>query len=71
MISIASHIAQPIQVPECFLGWVKAREVANPTFTFVISLGDNGDSSLSGWLMKNNVVSTLIRLNWGPRLTYY
>lgn len=57
MIAIASHLVQPIQLPKCFLSWVQAREAINPNFTFVISLGDNGDASLSGWHMKNNVVS--------------
>jgi hypothetical protein len=36
---------------------VQARETSNPSFIFVISLGDNGDANLSGWHMKNNVVS--------------
>lgn len=57
MIAIASHIVQPVQLPKCFLTWVQARDAVDPHVTFIISLGDNGDSSLSGWRMKNNVVS--------------
>lgn len=57
MISVASYLEQPVQLPRCFLSWVQARETTHPDFTFVISLGDNGDPTLSGWHMKNNVVS--------------
>lgn len=57
MITISSHLVQPVQLPKCFLTCIQAREAINPNFTFVISLGDNDDSSLSGWRMKNNVVS--------------
>lgn len=37
--------------------WVKAREALYPAFTFIISFGENGDQNLSGWRMKNNVVT--------------
>ncbi len=57
MISIISQLPQPILVPKCFIDWVKTREAANPEFSFVISLGENGDSGLAGWRMKNNVVT--------------
>lgn len=56
MISVQSHLPQPIQVPKCFIDWVKEREALFPQFTFVITLGENDDVSLMGWRMKNNVV---------------
>lgn len=57
MISVQSHLSQPIHVPKCFIDWVKSREALHPAFTFVIGLGENGDKGLSGWRMKNNVVT--------------
>ena len=56
MISVQSHLPQPIQVPKCFVDWVKEREVLFPQFMFVIALGENDDEGLTGWRMKNNVV---------------
>lgn len=57
MLSVQSHLTQPIQVPKCFIDWVKAREVLNPTFTFIVSLNEHGDKNLSGWRLKNNVIT--------------
>lgn len=57
MITISSHLPRPIQLPKCFIDWVKYREDLNPNFTFVISVGNNDDENLVGWQMRNNNVS--------------
>ncbi len=58
MIAIKSHILQPIQIPKCFIDWVKGREASNPDYTFVVSSGTQyNEPTLFGWRIRKNLVT--------------